>query len=637
MNTSRFSTFLRSALLFAAVTLLSAGMCSLLGQSRVFDTKHNLSVTGPGTIKAVSESQTCVFCHTPHAPSASVQLWNHQLSTQSYELYSSEYLTHLNYETPNQPNQRSKFCLSCHDGTVALGAVYNNRGVTNIAMANNVTTMPGSSLSNLGTSLRDDHPVGFVYDNSKDPELVNRNWPWNTSVKLDPDASNGTVECQTCHDPHDDSNGKFLRMPNTNAALCTFCHNKTNWTNAIHKTSSQAYVTQPDSISTTIGEWACRDCHTSHNGQGVPYLLVKSEENTCFLSGCHGTSGTGVNTKNIQSEFQKIYRHPTVDVSGKHHDPDDQTSLNVPNRHAECYDCHNLHQAQKGLHVLQSNAVSNVLLGVNGVAPGSATEWTQPTTFTSMSPALQENQICFLCHSYNAFGNAFNGVTTIIGPSGVLITDQAMEFNQANHSAHPVVTTSNGQTGSHAPKALDISTMTTAWNSVGNQTMYCSDCHGNDQQTSATTPQGPHASNAKYMLTGNGKYWPTNSASSLWTLDDVRYGRNNWQNDLFCANCHTMFNGIAFFNNAHDAPDHAGLNIRCITCHIVVPHGSKRSRLIGYASDVQPYNYLGVGQFDKSVIIGFQKAIGPTAYTEGNCSTAGGCHGHDNQPGVYEQ
>src|SRR5208283_3723202 len=83
-----------------------------------------------------------------------------------------------------------------------------------------------TSTSNLGTSLRDDHPVGYIYDNAHDPELVNRAWPWNTSVKLDPDASNGTVECQTCHDPHDNSNTKFLRMPNINAALCTFCHSK---------------------------------------------------------------------------------------------------------------------------------------------------------------------------------------------------------------------------------------------------------------------------------------------------------------------------------------------------------------------------------------------------------------------------
>src|SRR5208283_5601764 len=128
-------------------------------QSRVFETKHNLSITSPGVIKAATEGSVCLFCHTPHAPQASVQLWNHQLSNATYELYSSDYLTSLGYQTPNQPNQRSKFCLSCHDGTVAIGAVYNNRGATSVQMANGVTTMPTTSTSNLGTSLRDDHPV----------------------------------------------------------------------------------------------------------------------------------------------------------------------------------------------------------------------------------------------------------------------------------------------------------------------------------------------------------------------------------------------------------------------------------------------------------------------------------------------
>ena len=29
-------------------------------------TKHDLSVSGAGTIKALHETQTCIFCHTPH-------------------------------------------------------------------------------------------------------------------------------------------------------------------------------------------------------------------------------------------------------------------------------------------------------------------------------------------------------------------------------------------------------------------------------------------------------------------------------------------------------------------------------------------------------------------------------------------
>jgi len=620
------------------VLIFSSGI--LLSQS-IVNTKHNLSATGTGTIKATSETEICIFCHTPHGKAVTVELWNHQPTAAAYTLYSSDYLTSKTYPASNQPGAKSKLCLACHDGTIAIGAVYNTSGsgsVGSIAMQGGTTTLPSGSSSNVGTSLVNDHPVGFGYDPTKDPELVSRTWPWKTAVKLDPDASAGKVECTSCHEPHHNTNGKFLQISNANAALCTFCHNKANWSAAAHKTSTQSY-TPAGYSATTIGEWACRNCHQSHNGQGIPYLLDLSEENTCYKAGCHGTASTGINTKDIQTTANKIYKHPTNTVSGKHKNPDNSTSLNSPNRHAECYDCHNPHQAKKGLHTLKNNAVSNVLAGEWGMAPGTATAWTQPITFTLTNPVTQENQICFKCHSYYGFGTATNGITTIIGPSGINITDQAMEFNAANKSAHPVEVALNSQSGSTTPKPLAANQLTTPWNSPGTQTMYCSDCHGNDQFTSATVPEGPHGSARKFMLKGNSvtpsaQYWPANSTGVLWTLDDVRNNKNNWQINLFCVNCHPIYSGGSFANNVHSRANHQSTTIRCITCHVAVPHGAKRSRLIGYASEPSPYNYAGVSTYDKLVIIGFRKASSPTGYSKSNCSMNTVCHG--TQSGTFE-
>jgi len=595
--------------------------------SKMLNTKHNLGVAGSGTVKATSEKQICVFCHTPHVPKEFIgeQLWNHQLSTAEYTLYSSDYLTNLNYLPPNQPNPRSKLCLSCHDGTIAIGAVYNNYGPRTIMMQNDVTAMPTNVVGNLGVSLANDHPVGFIYDNSKDPELISRIWPWKTPIKLDPDAANGTVECITCHEPHDDQFGKFLRVSNANSSLCTFCHSKTGWQDAIHQTSLQNY-TPPGGSTTTIGEHGCRNCHISHGGFGVPYLLPLIEENTCYPSGCHGNSETGTNTKNIKFEMDKVYSHPTNTVTGKHKNPDNETSLGINNRHTECQDCHNLHQAKKGLHSLQGNQLSNVLKGASGVIPGYAAAWTQPTSFSELKPAQQENQICFKCHSYYAFGVVVDGVTTIIGLSNVNITDQAMEFNPANGSAHPVRVPLNEQSGSIAPKALDATQMNSSWNSVGNQSMYCSDCHGNDRSTSSIVPQGPHGSESRFMLTGNAKYWPLHRSSSLWSLDDIKNNRNFWQSDLFCVNCHPMYQSGNFLNKVHDKSEHQGTSVKCITCHVVIPHGAQNSRLIGYAGEVPPYNYAGSDTYDKLVITSFQKAAGPFDYEKNNCSMNGVCH-----------
>jgi hypothetical protein len=89
-----------------------------------------------------------------------------------------------------------------------------------------------------------------------------------------------------------------------------------------------------------------------------------------------------------------------------------------------------------------------------------------------------------------------------------------------------------------------------------------------------------------------------------------------------------------FVNNVHEADEHQDADVKCITCHVTVPHGAKRSRLIGYDIDVSPYNYNGPGQYEKLVINGFQKAVGPTLYEKENCSMNGVCHGTES--GVYE-
>ncbi len=631
------------------ILLLFVSYGRLFSQISIKESKHNLSVGATiSTIKAQSESEICVFCHTPHKSSSIAQLWNHQPTSATYTLYTSDYLTAKSYNAQGQPSQKSKLCLSCHDGTIALGSVLNTSDMTvngSITMSGGITTMPSGS-GNLGTTFVDDHPIGFQYNNAKDPELVVRAWPWNTPVKLDPDATTGTIECITCHDPHNNQYSHFLQMANTNAALCEFCHAKSGWNASIHKTSLQSF-TPIGSTPTTVGERSCRNCHASHNGVGVPYNLNLSEENTCYQSGCHGTTN-GVNTKDIQSAVNKMYRHPVNTVAGKHLNPDNSSSVATPNRHSECEDCHNPHQSKSGLHSVKTNLISNVLTGVSGLTPDASSIWTQPTTFTAANPVTKENQICFKCHSYNGLGVAANGVSGIIGPSGTYITDQAMEFNSANKSAHPVQFSTNAQTGATAPKPLASRQLSTAWNSVGTQTMYCSDCHGNDQEVSTTVPEGPHGSNNMHMLRGttasSTKYWPYNaSGTTLWRLIDVRNNLNNWSTQMFCVNCHPIFSNGNWFNKAHEAHETRTVTISgkayggvpCVSCHIAVPHGAKRSRLITYATDVSPYAFRD-GGINVNLILGFRKASSANSYEELHCySLQTGCHNHTNQGG-YE-
>src|SRR4051812_13382333 len=156
----------------------SAFLFSLCAGSALADTvlasKHDLSVAGPGSIKASAEAEVCTFCHTPHRGTGELPLWNHGLSTATYTPYNSS----TTRATIGQPTGASKLCLSCHDGTVALGMIPPRSKP--FKMRNDAPPIPAGK-SNLGTDLSDDHPISFTYDNAlvaadgqlKDPATLN--------------------------------------------------------------------------------------------------------------------------------------------------------------------------------------------------------------------------------------------------------------------------------------------------------------------------------------------------------------------------------------------------------------------------------------------------------------------------------
>ena len=79
----------------------------LIAQS-IEQTPHNLSVSGPGTIRAVSETSICDFCHTPHSANVTAALWNRRASAANYSPYSSSTAV----AQPGQPTGSSILSLS---------------------------------------------------------------------------------------------------------------------------------------------------------------------------------------------------------------------------------------------------------------------------------------------------------------------------------------------------------------------------------------------------------------------------------------------------------------------------------------------------------------------------------------------
>lgn len=303
----------RPWLAIAAALSLLGGATAPAISGRVSDvraTSHNLSVSGgsgPGAVKAVTETQVCVFCHTPHAATpGAVPLWNRKLSTATYTVYTSNSLdANAIQGSLDQPGGSSKLCLSCHDGTLAVGSVNVLNGQGSEATPGSVSiqmsgtgaggAMPaGQGIAtgftrNLGTDLTNDHPISVTYTSAlatRDGEMravdASQKWPsgsgtvigvrapgYRPSLPLEPTGASGAgqVQCASCHDPHvretdaAQGNQKFLRMnrfqvdvpgvgfSEANDIICLGCHDKNgvsgSWAFSAHanpQVATQTYL-----------------------------------------------------------------------------------------------------------------------------------------------------------------------------------------------------------------------------------------------------------------------------------------------------------------------------------------------------------------------------------------------------------
>lgn len=169
--------------------------------------------------------QICIVCHAPHNTSGTVAnapLWNHEVSTQTFTVYTNTGT--LDATDVSQPSGASMLCLSCHDGVTALDAFGGNTG-----------TQPMTGTAVVGTDLSNDHPVSFTYDAAlatadgglADPTNVASGLGGNIDADMLFGPGNDQLECASCHGVHNDSGLAFLlRKANTGSDLCLTCHTK---------------------------------------------------------------------------------------------------------------------------------------------------------------------------------------------------------------------------------------------------------------------------------------------------------------------------------------------------------------------------------------------------------------------------
>ena len=551
----------------------------------VVNSPHNLTVTGPGVIKATTENNVCAFCHTPHHANGATPLWNHSLSSISnYVVYGSARLTNLNITVP-QPNGSSRLCLSCHDGTVALGDISNGSGP--ISMQGGVSTMP-SGAANLGTDLSSDHPVSLDYDAcvAADSTLTPRT-SVDHVVKFEQVSGVYRLQCTSCHDPHNNQFGNFLVMDNTGSALCNTCHQPGQWTASPH---SQSGAPAPKAIvarlaktsgkrqsavtSRSISALGCENCHVSHTAvPGGRLLQAESLEQNCLV--CHNGQTA---KKNIAADFQKPSIHPiTLNAEG-HSSTEDP--VNPKTRHVTCMDCHDPHSANHSPSTAPN--ASGPLANLTGVTAAGGV----------VRPLTKEYELCFRCHADSREKGA--SLISRQYPEN----NTRLQFAAGNQSYHPVVT--------QGKNAIGVPSLLAPWKT--SSMMYCTDCHNSDNGPGAggTGASGPHGSAFRPLLERN--------------LVVTDFQPESPATYALCYKCHDrnrVLSGASFkYHNSHVVRDQAA----CTTCHdshgvATAPHLINFNTTYVTTNSVGQLNYLSTGSFS------------------GNCNLT--CHGKDHKNTAY--
>jgi len=487
-------------------------------QDRVSETVHNLSSSGPGRIRAQSESQVCVFCHAPHNTSGLRPLWNRESSIASYQIYRSTTLD----AQPGQPTGASKLCLSCHDGTIALGRVLSRAEQIRMSGGDFIP----SGLTNLGTDLSDDHPVSFFYTSGLSASDRQLKSPAGLPSEVHLDA-NSQMQCTSCHDPHHNRFGKFLVKREEFGELCMACHEMHGWSASSHRLSNAAVTgsAMADWPFHTVAENACRSCHRSHGAGGHERLLIfETEEDNCLS--CH--DGTAART-NLRSEIDKLSAHDPRHYAGRH---DPAETLTGGNPHVECSDCHNAHAVSPQSTVSTYLAIGTTLAGVRGVTIGGA----------AIEEAQHEYEICFRCHG--------DAPVSIRGQlqRHVQTANLRLKFTPGNPSFHPIVLSSpSDETPSLVP-GLPRGSL-----------IRCTACHNNDagKRGGGSGPDGPHGSNFEFLLERN-----------YTVLDDTAESEYEYS---MCYKCHQQSSILS----DQSFPEHrrhiVDARTPCSACHD--PHG----------------------------------------------------------------
>ena len=544
---------------------------------------HNL---GPGSKSPITGARTdsCSYCHAPHS-GLNIGLWNQKLTTQSYTTYSSN--TEKNTGVQPMLGSASNQCLSCHDGTVAVGSTVAYGQVTTQGSMN----APDVFGSNMQTS----HPFSFAPPLKDNVHLVaslaanGKTADPSGAVKL----IKGSVECTSCHDPHvqakDLVSQNFLVRDSSSGQMCLACHDPTrqvggqvnplaDWATSAHALSTAKISSQAGVGSyTTVGGAACISCHTPHNSAGPARLLRGQNEQACIA--CHN-GGSNVSPMAPYANVFAEYAAPKIGhpfpASPNAHDAAESTLLNN-NRHATCVDCHRGHGSEP-VGVFPPPPLIRIsqkdVLGIN------ASDGTSVLT-----PAVNQYENCLRCHGTSSGKQVqlIYGYFPVRAVSAGDPLNQIPQFAVSATSSHPVFHARS----SALPQPSLLANMlnldgVTQGRAMGTQIL-CTDCHNSDdnRESGGSGANGPHGSRWTHILERRYEFSqaasPGQAISNLFPNPDLS---TNGPYAL-CAKCHDLPNQVAKNTSWNQHSTHINLGLSCSVCHIAHGMGAASGTISG--------------------------------------------------------
>ena len=603
----KLRALLAGLILIAASTVYAQISTDVMGA-------HNL---GPGGSSPVAGARpdACAYCHAPHSGLSS-GLWNQKLSTQVYSTYSSN----TSANTTMQPilGGVSNQCLSCHDGTVAVGTT----------MAYGQVTTRGSMYTQdvFGSNLQASHPFSMATPLKDSVSLAES---LTTSGKTaDPTDAvkliNGNIECTSCHDPHvqakDLVSRNFLVKDSSYGALCLACHDPNRVTagkaNPLADWSASAHAISTGKISpqaqlgsyTTVAADACNSCHAPHNAAG-PRLLRGANEQDCIS--CHNGSNVSPMPAyaNVFAEYGSgKVGHPFPNSTNQHDAA--ETALLNNNRHATCVDCHSSHGSQV---VGTFPDAPGIRLSQKNVAGISGTDGTSVLT-----PAVNQYENCLRCHGTSSGKQTppSYGYFPVRAVSAGDPLNLIPQFAATATSSHPVT---------HARSSVlpqpSLRTNMLALDGVNparvmGAQILCTDCHNSDdnREFGGTGANGPHGSKWTHILERRYEFSQTTAPGQLITnlfpTPDLSVNGPY----ALCGKCHDLQNQIMQNTSWKNHASHIKAGLSCSTCHTAHGMGATSATVSGER----------LVNFDANVVAGL---AGTVSYqrTTNSCTLA--CHG----------